>query len=202
VAARSWLLHNSAERGGCRVVDDSSHAQRVSPQPATRAARAAAAFTQGLVLAGMPVRYHRDDGAPGVMAWTQAVQQSQHGLGFAAILQQAYPQASWAGVGSAADCDALPQAQAWLLARERRWREPLRRQPGFEPVAAQLQVCRLGLGVAHADAQRLQIRIREWHSREGRVTLVHEYLHLAFRHHVRSGDERFVEHLAQQLVDR
>jgi hypothetical protein len=31
--------------------------------------------------------------------------------------------------------------------------------------------------------------------------LVHEYLHLAFRHHARGADEAFVERLAQRLVD-
>jgi uncharacterized protein YfaQ (DUF2300 family) len=201
VAARSWLLQNTTERGGCRVVDDSSHAQRVSPHTASKQASAAAAFTQGLVLTGMPVRYHRDQAAPGVMAWSKAVQDSRQGLGFAAILQQAYPQATWAGVAGQADCEALPQAQAWLRNREQRWRERLRREAGFEPTSAQLQVCRLALGVPHADAKRLQIRVREWASREGRVTLVHEYLHLAFRHHAHGTDERFVENLAQQLVD-
>jgi uncharacterized protein YfaQ (DUF2300 family) len=201
VAARSWLLQNTTERGGCHVVDDSSQAQRVSPNAASTAARAAAAFTQGLVLTGTAVRYHRDQASPGVMAWTQAVQAAQQGLGFATIAQQAYPQATWAGVAGQADCEALPQAQAWLREREHRWREQLRREAGFEPTSAQLRVCRLSLGLPHADAKRLQIRIREWASREGRVTLVHEYLHLAFRHHARGADERFVERLAQQLVD-
>ncbi len=202
VAARSWLLQNTAERSGCRAVDDSSQAQRVSPNPATAAARAAAAFTQGLVLTGTSVRYHRDESAPGLMAWEQAVQASQRGTAFVAILQQAYPQGSWAGVSGQADCEPMPQAQAWLREREQRWREALRREAGFEPTSAQLQVCRMSLGVPHADARRMQIRIREWLSREGRVTLVHEYLHLAFRHHARGADERFVERLAQQLVDR
>ncbi len=201
VAARSWLMQNTAERAGCRAVDDASQAQRVSPNPATNAARAAAAFTQGLVLAGTAVRYHRDESAPGVMAWSQAVQAGQQGTGFVDILQQAYPQATWASVAGQTDCEPMPQAQAWLREREQRWREQLRREAGYEPTSARLQVCRLNLGVPHADARRMQIRIREWASREGRVTLVHEYLHLAFRHHARGADERFVERLAQQLVD-
>jgi uncharacterized protein YfaQ (DUF2300 family) len=201
VAARSWLMHNTTERSGCRVVDDSSQAQRVSPNPATPAARAAAAFTQGLVLTGADVRFHRDAASPGVMAWSQAVHSSRQGRGFVAIVQQAYPQAAWSGVAGQADCEALPQAQGWLREREQRWRERLRREAGFEPASAQLQVCRLSLGVPHADAGRMQIRIREWISREGRVTLVHEYLHLAFRHHTRGADERYIERLAQQLVD-
>jgi uncharacterized protein YfaQ (DUF2300 family) len=201
VAARSWLMQNTVERGGCHVVDDASQAQRVSANPATAAARAAAAFTQGLVLTGMAVRYHSDKDAPGVMAWSQAVLNGRQGLGYVAIVQQAYPQAVWSGVAGQADCEAVPQAQAWLREREQRWREQLRREAGYEPTGASLQVCRLSLGVPHADARRMQIHIREWLSREGRVTLVHEYLHLAFRHHARGADESFVERLAQRLVD-
>jgi hypothetical protein len=45
------------------------------------------------------------------------------------------------------------------------------------------------------------IRVREWQSREGRVTLIHEYLHLAFRNHPHGQDETFIEQLAQQLAD-
>jgi uncharacterized protein YfaQ (DUF2300 family) len=43
--------------------------------------------------------------------------------------------------------------------------------------------------------------VREWLSREGRVTLIHEYLHLAFRDHPRGQDEAYIEHLAQRLAD-
>jgi uncharacterized protein YfaQ (DUF2300 family) len=205
VAARTWLLHNAKQDGACLNVADDSRAQRVSPNPATAAARAAAAFTQDLVLVGMPVhmpvRYHRDQAAPGVMAWAGAVAQSRAGVGFEDILRQAYPQAVWASGQQVADCEPLPQAAAWLREREQRWRARLRQHAGFEPQAAQMQVCRLAMGTPHADSRRMQIRLREWASREGRVTLVHEYLHLAFKNHPSGADEAFVERLAQVLVD-
>jgi hypothetical protein len=57
------------------------------------------------------------------------------------------------------------------------------------------------MGVPHSDQRRLVIRVREWHSREGRVSLIHEYLHLAFRDHPHGQDEIFIERLAQQLAD-
>jgi uncharacterized protein YfaQ (DUF2300 family) len=205
VAARTWLLHNAAQDGACFNVADDSKAQRVSPNPPTAAARAAAAFTEDLVLVGMPVnmpvRYHRDQAAPGVMSWAAAVAQSRAGVGFEDILRRAYPQAVWGSGSQASDCEPLPEAVAWLRAREQRWRARLRQHAGYEPPAAQMQVCRLALGTPHADTRRMQIRLREWGSREGRVTLVHEYLHLAFRHHPRGADEAFVERLAQMLVD-
>ncbi|HSW05329.1 DUF2300 domain-containing protein, partial [Aquabacterium sp.] len=201
VAARSWLLQNSAEQGGCRSVDDDSRAQRVSPNPPTEAARAAAAFTAGLVLTGTDVRYHVDRSAPGVMSWQQAVAASRAGLGFEAILRRAFPGGAMAGLQRLGDCAPLPQATAWLAQRQARWRSRLRGEPGYEAPGAELQVCQLMQGVPFADQRRLRIHLREWHSREGRVTLIHEYLHLAFRNHPKGQDEAFVERLAQTLAD-
>lgn len=201
VAARSWLLQNTHEHGGCRAVADDSRAQRVSPQAPTPAARAAAAFTAGLVLQGVPVRYHLDQARPGQLGWQQTVAAARAGQGFESLLRQAYPGASLGGWQQGGDCQPLAQAAAWLQQRERRWRERLRAEAGFESTAPQLQVCQLTHGVPHADQRRLRIHVREWHSREGRVALIHEYLHLAFRHHPRGQDEAFVERLAQTLAD-
>lgn len=200
VAARTWLMQNTAERGGCREVDDSSSAQRVSPNPPTAAARAAAAYTQGLLLRGTPVRYHQNIAKPGSMNWAEAVNQGRAGMGFTDILQSAYPNGVWDNLG-AAECEAIPEAQSWLRERETRWRERLRREAGFEAIAARLQVCKLGMGHPNSDTRRMQVRIRDWDTREGRVSLVHEYVHLAFRNHSNGINEAFVERLAQQLAD-
>jgi uncharacterized protein YfaQ (DUF2300 family) len=201
VAARSWVLQNVAEDQGCRHVADSSQAQRVSPNPPSDAARAAAAFTEGLVLSGGAVRYHSSEAGKGVMSWQAAVEKSRQGLGFETILRQSYPGLALGGLQNAVDCEALPEAAQWLLQRQARWRGALRQQPGYEPLADSVQVCRLAMGTPHSDQRRLVIRVREWLSREGRVTLVHEYLHLAFRHHPHGRDEAFIEQLAQRLVD-
>ncbi len=201
VAARSWVLQNTAEDQGCRHVADSSQAQRVSPNPPSDAARAAAAFTEGLVLTGGAVRYHSTEAGKGVMSWQAAVEKSRQGLGFETILRQSYPGLALGGLQNAVDCEALPEAAQWLLQRQARWRGALRQQPGYEPLADSVQVCRLAMGTPHSDQRRLVIRVREWLSREGRVTLVHEYLHLAFRHHPNGRDEAFIEQLAQRLVD-
>lgn len=201
IAARAWLLQNTAEHGGCRPVDDDSRAQRVSPSPPTTAARAVAAFTAGLVLQGADVRYHRDTAAPNQLGWLPAVEASRAGAGFEALLRQPWPAATLAGWHGGTDCIALPAAATWLAQREARWRDTLRREAGYEPPGAALQVCQLQHGVPHADQRRLRVHVREWASREGRVALIHEYLHLAFRHHPRGHDEAFVEALAQRLAD-
>jgi uncharacterized protein YfaQ (DUF2300 family) len=201
VAARSYVMQNGTPGEGCRAIADDSRQQRVSPNPPSAAARAAAAFTDGMVLAGSNVRYHGDKASEGVMSWQEAIAQGRAGQRFDAILSKAYPGATLAGIQAAGDCDELPQAATWLAQRQKRWRDTLRSQPGFEPVGDALRVCRLDAGTPHSDQRRLVIRVREWTSREGRVTLIHEYLHLAFRHHPVGRDEAAIERLAQRLAD-
>jgi uncharacterized protein YfaQ (DUF2300 family) len=201
VAARSHVLQNAAEGEGCRQTLDDSRAQRVSPQPPTLAARAAADFTEGLVLTGMPVRYHLDQARPGVMSWQAAVAAGRSGASFDQILRQAYPAASFAAAQAGAGCEPLPQAAHWLAQRQQRWRAVLNPLPGYQAPGPTVQVCRLAHGTPHSDQRLLVIRIREWLTREGRVTLIHEYLHLAFRHHPSGRDEGFIEQLAQRLAD-
>ncbi|MEO6281476.1 DUF2300 domain-containing protein [Roseateles sp.] len=201
VASRSYVMQNGIPVEGCRAIADDSRLQRVSPNPPSAAARAAAAFTDGLVLAGANVRYHADTAADGVMSWQEAVAQGRAGMRFDAILAKAYPAATLAGRQANGDCDEMPQAALWLAQRQQRWRDTLRSQPGYEPVGAALRVCRLDSGTPHSDQRRLVIRVREWASREGRVTLIHEYLHLAFRHHPVGRDEAAIERLAQRLAD-
>lgn len=202
ITARSWLLQNAPiERGGCHAVADSSQAQRVSPRPPGATAREVANFTAGLVLEGAPVRYHLDQRANGVLVWRDALAAAQAGQDFETILRSAFPDATLTGWGQPADCQPLPDASRWLAERQPRWRARLRAQAGYEPLDQPLQVCQLQQGLPHADQRRLRIHLREWFSREGRVTLIHEYLHLAFRHHPNGQDEVFIEQLAQQLAD-
>ncbi len=204
VAARSYVLQNATEADGCRRINDDSRTQRVSPNPPSSDARDAAAFTDGLVLTGSPIRYHTERAAPNVMAWQAAVQADEAGQHFVDILRAAYATASFTSVSAAssdADCRPMPQASTWLAQRAPRWQRLLRTEVGYQPPPQAPQVCELQLGAPHADQRRNLIRIREFQSREGRVTLIHEYLHLAFRFHPKGQDEAFVEQWAQRLAD-
>ncbi len=201
IAARSYVLQNAREAEGCRSIADDSRTQRVSPNPPSAAARAVAAFTEGMVVDGTPVRYHSTQAAPGVLSWQAAVAAGARGEGFATMLRTAYPGGTLAAAQAAPDCTPLPLAGAWLAERQQRWRARLRSEPGYEPVDGTLRVCQLAMGTPHSDQRDLEIRVREWQSREGRVTLIHEYLHLAFRNHPNGQDETFIERLAQQLAD-
>ena len=79
IVARTWTLENAPFERGCFRVADNSRMQRVSPNAPTAAALAASLFTDGLVLHGESVRYHRDAAAPGVMSWRAAVTQARDG---------------------------------------------------------------------------------------------------------------------------
>ena len=106
-----------------------------------------------------------------------------------------------AGLQGEGDCQPLPLAAQWLTERLPRWQRRLRREVGYEPLDAPPQVCLLQAGTPHADLRRSRVWLREWQTRDGRVTLIHEYLHLAFRRHPRGQDENDIERLAQQLAD-
>ncbi|MFG6456217.1 DUF2300 domain-containing protein [Roseateles sp. BYS96W] len=207
IAARSWLQQNAVPSvsQGCLMVDDDSRAQRVSPRPPSPAAESAARFTAGLVLRGAPVRYALDrsdaKAEAQLLGWREAVAASRAGQGMEALLRQAFPTATLTGWQAQGDCQPLPLAAQWLTDRMPRWQRQLRREVGYEPLDAPPQVCQLEVGTPHADLRRSRLWLREWQTRDGRVTLIHEYLHLAFRRHPRGQDENDIERLAQQLAD-
>ncbi|HEY0296540.1 MAG TPA: DUF2300 domain-containing protein [Bordetella sp.] len=201
VAVRSYLVQNAGRERGCYRIDDSSRTQRVLPRPASRAARAAADFTDGLVLVGTPVRFHLNQAAPGQMSWQAAQADARSGLGFDAILARTWPQADLAYFTSplAGDCLPLLRAQDWLRLEAPRWEARLAGEAGYE-LPDQPAVCELNSGRPYADARRNRIYIQRLVSDEDRITLAHEYLHLAFAHHPRGLDEQFIERTARKLI--
>jgi uncharacterized protein YfaQ (DUF2300 family) len=63
-----------------------------------------------------------------------------------------------------------------------------------------VSACRLAHGRPFADAERNRIHVRGIATTDDRITVVHEYLHLAFRFDPHGFDEDFVERLARGLV--
>jgi uncharacterized protein YfaQ (DUF2300 family) len=173
--------------------------QRVSASEPTAAARNAALFTDGLILDGADVRYHRDTPAADVLAWSVAVQQAQSGHTFDAILARAFPRVSLGVVSGERECRRLTQADAWLNRTAGAWRRRLMAEPGFEPPDT-MTVCALDYGNPYADRARSRIYVRGVATLEDRISIAHEYVHLAFRFHPRREDEAFVERLARSLV--
>ena len=200
ITARSYLLQNAAHDGECLLVDDSSASQRVAPRPASEAARAVAAWTADVVMAGGAVNYHLDTPGPNRLVWRDAVALANSGMHFDAILRQAFPRnslASWQKPASA--CEPLADAEEWLTRRLPRWRELLDSEPGYAETTV-FSVCRLQAGNPHVDKNSRRIFVRSILSQQDRLDITHEYLHLAFEAYPSGQDENYIEHLARRLL--
>lgn len=203
VAARTYLQQNAVWKDGCQRIADSSATQRVSPNPGTDAARALAQWTDQLVLAGVDVRYHSTTPSKDTMAWSVAVEQGRRGRRFDEILAAAYPRAELGTLGGvgALQCVRLPAAEAWLAREVPRWERALRSEAGYESPPQLPSVCRLASGLPFSEQSRNRVFVRGLTTREDRITLAHEFLHLGLRNHPRGQDEALVEQLARRLVD-
>lgn len=201
VLARTYALQQSKTSPTCYQIDDSTAFQRVAPRPASAAARDAANLTDNLVLTGMAARYHGTDAAEGRLSWQEALSDAQQGLTFDAILARRFRQASLtlANGMTPAQCEPMSQAQRWLQDQAQRWHKRLLRQPGYER-PEQFSVCRLTAGNPYTDFNRLRIYVRALQTQEDRITLAHEYVHLAFAHYPTGVDEDAVEQMARQLL--
>lgn len=203
IAARTYLQQNAAISEGCQRISDSSATQRVSPNPPGPAERAIAQWTDQLVLAGTTVRYHRDTPGPGTMAWRVAAKQARGGRYFDEILASAYPDAELTTLtgGGGLQCTRLSVAQDWLALQVPRWERVLRAEPGYQRPALLPAVCALAGGAPYSEQSRNRIFVRGLRTREDRITLAHEFLHLGLAAHPRGQDEQWVEQLARRLVD-
>lgn len=201
IAARSYLIQNAEFHQGCFQIDDDSRYQRVSPNPPTHTARSVAAFTEGLTLTGSPIHYHQNKAETGLLGWNNAVSQSQHGLNYIQILKLAFPKASWQLPDQRQQCQLLTPAEQYLQRNLPKVSQLMASTEGFE-VLKSVNICRLDYGNPYADQQSLNIYVRDWRSQNDRVTLWHEYLHLAMRFHPRGQDEVWIEQTARRLTDQ
>jgi uncharacterized protein YfaQ (DUF2300 family) len=203
VVIRSYLLREARRQGNCLLIDDASNRQRVSPNPASRAARAVAQFTSELVLNGAPVGYHQSTPGKNRMAWKEAVTASRAGTPWDIILRDAFPHTSLAAMYDPAGiaCQRFTLAEQWLAARLPRWNARLQQElPGFEAPATP-QICLLTQGMPFSEQDRNRIHLRAIKSAEDHRTLAHEYLHLGLKHHPAGHDEALIETWARRLLD-
>jgi uncharacterized protein YfaQ (DUF2300 family) len=202
VAARTYLQQNARLVASCQQIADSSATQRVSPNPASATALSVARWTDRLVIEGIPVRYHRDSPGQGTLAWTQAVAQAKAGRWFDAILAQAYPNGVLGtSAGGGQRCQRLHDNEDWLSRVLPRWERVLDTQAGYERPAQLPVVCALATGAPYSEQSRNRIFMRPLATREDRITMAHEYVHIALRRHPRGQDEKYVEQLARRLAD-
>ncbi len=202
IAARSYLQQNAARAEGCQRIADSSGAQRVGASPAGAPARAIARWTDQLVVAGVTVRYHTTTPGTNVLSWRDALAQAGRGDYFDAILAKAYPQGELTTMNSSGvRCVRLAAAEAWLARQLPDWERLLRGEAGYERPNDMPAVCELGAGAPYSEQSRNRIFVRGLATREDRITLAHEFLHLGLRNHPRGQDEAAVERLARRLTD-
>ncbi len=201
IAARSYLLQNARFEGGCWQIADTTRTQRVSANPPSAEALAAAWFTDDIILSGVPVQYHRDKSGVNRLGWNDALAFAKEGGDFEQILLKAYPKAVLTPLSGREDCKRLSDAESWLANATDAWKKRLRREPGFEPLQAPPKICTLSEGHPYSDQQRLRIYVRGWRSLDERITLAHEYLHLVFRFHPNGANEDYIERLARQLIE-
>lgn len=202
IAARSYLQQNAVSAQGCQRIADSSATQRVSPRPASLGAKAIAAWTDQLVLAGSPVRYHSSKAGVDTMSWSLAREQAQKRMSFDQILRSAYPRAelNTLAEGGGMACTRLAPAEAWLAHARPHWERRLRKEAGYEAPPAP-SVCALAGGSPYSEQSRNRIYVRGLATREDRITLAHEFVHLGLRNHPRGQDEVLVEQIARRLID-
>lgn len=202
IAARTYLQQNAVTVAGCQQIADSSATQRVSPSPATLAALAIARWTDQLIVDGVTVRYHSTLPSEGTMAWSEAVRQARQGKHYDELLAAAYPGGALSTFGNTgARCRRLAQNEDWLARSVPRWQRVLLREAGYEAPPQAPLVCALSSGAPYSEQSRNRIFMRPLATRDDRVTLAHEYLHLGLRRHPRGQDEEYVERLARRLVD-
>ncbi|WP_332862230.1 DUF2300 domain-containing protein [Janthinobacterium svalbardensis] len=202
IAARTYLQQNAVSVAGCQQIADSSATQRVSPSPATPAALAIARWTDQLIVDGVTVRYHSTLPSEGTMAWSEAVRQARQGKHYDELLAAAYPGGALSTFGNTgARCQRLAQNEDWLARSVPRWQRVLLREAGYEAPPQAPLVCALSSGAPYSEQSRNRIFMRPLATREDRITLAHEYLHLGLRRHPRGQDEEYVERLARRLVD-
>lgn len=200
VAIRTYLLQ-SAERGtDCLRITDSSATQRVSASPAGKEAKAIAAWTQDLVLAGVDVNYHLHRATKNTLAWSEAVEQANKGMRYDAILAAAFPQASMSRWNNPqASCQPIARAELWIKSQQPHWRMRLNNEPGYDELN-RFAVCRLPAGYPFVDRTQKRLYIRNFFTLQDRLDLTHEYLHLAFDGYPSGMDEQYIENLTRHLL--
>ena len=200
IVARSYLVQNGHFEAACWHIQDASSTQRVSPNPPSGGALAASWFTDEMVLSGAQVHFHQSEAAPNQLAWRAAVAQAAT-QDFDAILQHSFASASLVSMSQQTECTRLTAAENWLHHASRHWQSRLQREPGFETPELPPQICALQEGNPYSDQRRLRIYVRGWQSLNERVTLAHEYLHLALRFHPHGSNEDYIERLARRLIE-
>jgi uncharacterized protein YfaQ (DUF2300 family) len=206
IAIRTYLFQRNQgiqpQKSVCLHAEDSSHFQRVSPSPASRRALSISRWANGLILNGVEdLRYHSNKASKNVMAWTVAKDRANSGLNAKEILNSFFPSGVLTS-GSRTEsyaCVLNKSTANWLANQIPRWRRHLAQIQGFEEPKG-IKVC-FDRPRVFSHLEALEIYVPRVMTRNDEISVAHEYLHLAFRHHPRGLDENFIETQARNLVE-
>jgi uncharacterized protein YfaQ (DUF2300 family) len=194
VLIRSYLFERAKLSDGKIDIEDSTWFQRVSPGTPSQDALKISRFTHDLILKGKSIN-HGDE------LWKVFKSEASQGRNFVQILKKTFPGHSLELKNDQReiDCRRLKLAESYLDHAQKKWRRRLGQEIGHEEIG-DVQVCELNFTKPYSDLWKNRIFLHFDESHEARVTLAHEYLHLAFKHHPRTNDETFIENLAQKLT--
>ena len=98
------------------------------------------------------------------------------------------------------ECVRNPDIETWIVRQRPLWESRLSREPGYEAPASP-QACMLNKRRPYSDPDANRMWVAPIASVNDQVSVIHEYLHLALRHHPHGRDEAYVENLARELVE-
>jgi len=105
---------------------------------------------------------------------------------------------AWAAAAEG-PCQQNQLLQRWLAARIPQWQHMLMPIAGYEQPGG-IEICLSKTGNPRADYVGNRIWLSHLDDQEDRLSLAHEYLHLAFKHSPKAHDEVFIETTARQLI--
>lgn len=206
VVMRTYLLQNSKEVNGCRKVTDSTKFQRVSPEAESPEALSIVRWSDGLILDHIKnIRYHATKSEKNRISWTYAKTLALNGFLMNEILKTSFP------IGELSfeqfknyKCEHNFLASNWIKRQSINWRKKLVQEVGYEE-PKNLTVCLptnlIGGTPYFANLQSEQIFVPSVRSSEDELSILHEYLHIAFRNHPNGHDEKYIEGLARKLQE-
>jgi uncharacterized protein YfaQ (DUF2300 family) len=202
ILARTYLINRAQFKDKCFVIPDSSHYQRVSIHSPSETSLTISNWTDGLILNNIDdIQYHSTTNSNNRISWTFAKKLAKDKLFFDEILKVGYPTGILSIMKSklSQNCKRLPLIQNWLNRRSILWDNRLERKVGYESPGS-VVVCELTLGNPFSDLENNRIFVKSMKTRNDKITIAHEYLHMSFKNHPLGNDEGFIERTAIKLI--
>jgi uncharacterized protein YfaQ (DUF2300 family) len=202
ILTRTYLINRAQFTDKCFVIPDSSRYQRVSIHNPSDSSLVISNWTDGLILTNINnIQYHSTTKSHNRISWTFAKKLAKDNLFFDEILKIGYPTGILSVMKSklSQNCRRLPLIENWLHHRSALWGNRLKMKVGYES-PDRVVVCELTLGNPFSDLENNRIFVKSIKTRNDKITIAHEFLHISFKNHPLGNDENFIEKTAIKLV--